>query len=262
MALETVMGNLRNAYKQIIPGTMLHSAELTTERRGNPELRDLWFYTADGLLYFMRGDKPHLALTREKDNLVLRHIDKAFAQLTEEGNYHPDNEEAEESIHSSDTLVVDLSELRLVNEEVEYSCLRIPTTRYGRLNRVERALAERIYGQGKDFVLNMSMLTEAGIGIDRTSVNLLNPSYVQNIAKNGPIQRASWLDYFYNSSFFDAYNRFIGQHFRLRGTPRASEAHIEMPKPDLKRVLATVLPNVPQDLHQKVMEELRNLYKP
>ena len=33
MTLETITGNLRDAYRQLQPGTMLHADELMNERR-------------------------------------------------------------------------------------------------------------------------------------------------------------------------------------------------------------------------------------
>ena len=45
--VENIPGNLRNAYKQAVPGTLLHVDELMRERITNLELRGLLFYTPD-----------------------------------------------------------------------------------------------------------------------------------------------------------------------------------------------------------------------
>ena len=50
---ETITGNLRGAYQECVPGTMLCVDQLNIKRRTNPELRNNGFYTADGSIYFM-----------------------------------------------------------------------------------------------------------------------------------------------------------------------------------------------------------------
>ena len=81
MTLETITENLRDAYRHLQPGTMLHADQLMKERRLNPitstgeDLRDQWFYTADGAIYFIDNGVPTLALTREAHNPVLQNID-------------------------------------------------------------------------------------------------------------------------------------------------------------------------------------------
>jgi len=57
MALENILGNLRDACALIEPDTILHSDELQLERLRNNELRNVSFYTADGNLYYSQGLK-------------------------------------------------------------------------------------------------------------------------------------------------------------------------------------------------------------
>mgnify|MGYP001575350365 CR=1 FL=1 len=52
MKLDIIVGNLRDAYKQAVPGTLLHVDELMRERITNLELRGLWFFTPDGAVGF------------------------------------------------------------------------------------------------------------------------------------------------------------------------------------------------------------------
>ena len=40
MSLETITGNLRDAYKQLQPGTMLHVDQLMNERMTDSDLRN------------------------------------------------------------------------------------------------------------------------------------------------------------------------------------------------------------------------------
>ncbi len=219
--LENITGNLKDAYKLSIAGTLLHVDEVMTERRNNEELRVLGFYTADGILYFIKDGKVKLAITREPDNLVLRHIDDAFAQLTAGGNYQADQAEAERAIKASATEIFDLNERELKRYNDEFSYLEILTTRYDKLSHEMRRLAERVYGKGNDFILNMVMLKEAGI--DSTKLYVLNPEYVQKHAKDSPIGRASWLYDFFNSSYFYANDRNIDGSGRVRGVRKKTD---------------------------------------
>ena len=192
--VENITGDLRE-YKQLVPGTFKHVDQLMKERQTDESLRSQWFYTADGELYFLKDKKPMLAITRESDNLVLRHIDDAFTQLTKIGNYLVDKTEAQASIESKNTVLIDLSKLRLSDGDSEYKCLVIDTKNYAKkLNSEEKRLAKRVYGSGKDLAANMKMLNDAGIS--ETRIYVLNPEYIQKKAQNGPLGRASWLDYF------------------------------------------------------------------
>ena len=241
MSLETITGNLRDAYKQVQPETMLHVDQLMKERRINRELRNVGFYTADGQLYFLAGEEktPSLAMTRQPQNLVLRHIDDAFTQLVETANYHPDVTEAQQAIEAPDTVVIDLTKLRLEKHNDEYSALVISTTKYDKkLNAEERKLAERVYEQGDNFVANMRMLSDAGIS--ETRVFMLNPKYVQKEAKDGAVGRASWLGCFIDDSSFNAVVRGVNDG-RLRGVRR-----VVVPKGDTPE--KSVVPSAPQEI--------------
>ncbi|MEK6900650.1 MAG: hypothetical protein AABX05_05990, partial [Nanoarchaeota archaeon] len=167
MTLETITGNLRDAYKQLQPGTMLHADELMNERRTNLELRDQHFNTADGAVYFLDGynKTPTLALTREARNPVLQNIDPAFEQLVNNHNYLVSEAELKLVKKAVDTLLVKLAVLRLAGGNSEYLSLRIGTTpsEYNELNKPERSFAERVYGQGDDFIKNMALLKGEGI---------------------------------------------------------------------------------------------------
>ncbi len=212
--LETITGDIR-AYARLQPGTMLHVDQLMHERRSNPELCDKSFYTADGELYFLQGGTPTLAITREKDNLVLRHLDDAFTQLTTTVNYRPNAGEAQQSIGAPETVLIDLTKLRLRGDDAEWRYLGISTTKYDKLQPEERTLAERVYGQGDEFGLSMVLLKEAGV--QETRIYVLNPAYVQKEAEQGPLGRASWLISFYSDSYFNADDRVVYLHGRFRG---------------------------------------------
>ncbi len=243
MTLETIVDNLRNGYNLLQPGTMLHADQLTTERRTEAELRGQCFYTADGPLYSVESGVPTLFLTRESDNLVLRHLSDAvnssYDQLVDRnnGNYHPGAEEAQTAMHAKDTLRIDLTKLRLNGDDVEWRYLEIGTANYDQLNPEERKLAERYFGLNNDFVQNMDVLQRAGIS--NTKVYVLNPAYVQREAQNGPVGRASWLANFNIGSLAYASSRAIFIRGALRGvrrvvapqlSERGEESHERFPK--------------------------------
>src|SRR3989344_8362614 len=203
MSLETITGNLRDAYKQLQPGTMLHVDQLMNERRTNADLRNQWFYTADGEVYFLgAAGNPTLAMTREVHNPVLQNIDDAFDQLTRKQNYLPSQEDVQQALAAPETALIALPKLRLSGDEKEWRYLEIGTTpsKYKKLNDEERKLAERVYGKGDDFVQNMEMLKKAKIG--ETRIFVLHPDYVRKQAAEGAVARASWLyDFNYYSHF-------------------------------------------------------------
>ena len=221
--LVTISGNLRDAYRQIQPGTMLHADELMNARRTSTDIQQSGFYTADGIIYFRDGNTPKIAITREEDNLVLRHIDEAFAQLTATRKYLPGPREAQTAIHATRTEIFDLTKLSLKDfykQDIkrEYGSLEISTTEYGSLNPEQRRLAERVYGRGNDFIANMAMLKQEFIhGI---IVYVLNPKSVWKEARESPIGQASWLCNYSINSNFETRGRFVNPINSIRGVPR------------------------------------------
>ncbi|MEK6939438.1 MAG: hypothetical protein AABX31_01805, partial [Nanoarchaeota archaeon] len=222
MLLETITENLKDGYNQLQPGSMLHVDELMKERRTNEELRNNGFYTADGEVYVLDGARktPTLAMTREAHNPVLKNIDDAFEQLTKKHNYRPSQEDVQQALAAPDTVLIALSNLRLSAHDVEFQYLPFGTTpaKYSKLNDEERKFAERVYGQGDDFVKNMKMLKDAKIS--ETRIWVLNPDYVRKHAAEGAIARASWLGSFSYGSRFIASDRDICSHGRVRGVRR------------------------------------------
>ena len=223
MSLETIEGNLRDAYLQLQPGTMLHVDQLMNERQTNENLRNKGFYTGDGEIYFLdAGKTPTLAITREAYNPVLKNIGDAFEQLVNCGGYPVNKNDLEQALAATDTVQIALPNLRLLGDEKEWRYLAIGTTpsKYGRLNDEERKFVERVYGKGDDFPNNMKMLEYAKIG--ETRIYVLNPNYVREHVKEGAIARASWLYDFYIISQFDAIGRNVNDHDRVRGVRRGA----------------------------------------
>jgi len=226
MTLESITGTLRDGSRQLQPGTMLHVGELMKERRTNPitpegdDLRTQWFYTADGQVYVMNGKNPQLAMTRGSANPLLQEatIYTYCHQLLNDKNYRPTTEEVQRVLEAPDTVLINLSELRLSGNDKEWRYLAIDTSKYKKLNDEERKFAERVYGQGDDFRANMKMLKEANIA--QTKIYVLSPDYVQEHAQESALGRASWLLNFNYNSNFSAGGRNISNSNRVRGVRR------------------------------------------
>ena len=219
MELETITGNLRDAYQKLQPGTILHVDQLINKLHANGELRNQCFYPADGEIYFLDGaGTPTLAMTREAHNPVLNNIDYAFEQLKKKKNYRLRRADVQQALAAPDTVLIALQKLRLLkypDSEIGYLALETAPAKYNKLNEEERKFAERVYGQRDDFVQNMRMLEDADI--NETRIWVLNPDYVRKHAAEGMIARASWLLSFDHISQFNAGVRSFVDHFRVRG---------------------------------------------
>jgi len=268
MALENIVGNLRDAYKQAQPGTILCVDQLMNERRSNPDLRNNWFYTADGNVYTPDGNT--LLITREAANPILRNIDDAYTQLVQAGNFKVSTADLQAVRDAPDTVAVLLRELKLSGDNNEWRYLAIDTKKYDKkLNPEARKLAERVFGQGTDFTANMKMLRDAGI--TETRIYVLNPNYVTENAKGQAIGRASWLNDFSGSSDFSASDGDVSINGRLRGVRR--EASVSEPSaplgadaqkvivPTLDQVLACLGEDLAPSVRPAVEGRIRKLYE-
>ena len=214
MKLETVVGTLAEAYKSLRPGSILHVDEFMKERRTNEELRDQCFYAADGLVYSLQGEKkvPTLAITRASSNPLFQYskIDEYCQQLLRDQNYRPTPDETQRALSAPDTVLVDLTKLRLQVCNGEFSYLAIDTRKYNKLNQEEQKLAQRVFGKGQDFGLTMEMLADTGIR--ETRMYVLSPNYVLRDAKENSLGRASWLADFNSNSYFVALGSNVDVH--------------------------------------------------
>lgn len=247
MKLDNVEGTLQDAYKQIVAGTMQPSAKIQAERVTDENLRHRCFYVPEGTLYY-RGEgreiKPDgnvmLAITREKDNLVLRHLedaveaDNSFVQLRRSNDYLPRIEEAVASINASETVIVDLSKVRLQGNHSMLRYLEIGTSPedYVKLNDEERKLAAMYHGSmapkadkmlKSDFDLSMATLHKFNIG--STRIYVVAPDYVvKHVSKQKPvIARASVLVNFNGNSDVDAGDRAF-DYLQVRGERRVKKS--------------------------------------
>lgn len=213
MKFENIEGDLKEAYLQCKKGTMLHVDELMTERLTNAELRDKWFYTADGNVYFVKDGVPYWAITREKDNPILQNINEAFTQLVDNHNYVLTPKQLASVLKSKETMVFNLNQLDLKERNSEWSFLDIDTS-----NFKKSKLLVRIYGKNVSKVMKCLKDNK----ISSTRIYVLNPKYVMEKAKYAPLGRASWLDNFSSGSYFGAIDRSVGNHSCVRGVRRGS----------------------------------------
>ncbi|MEK6938980.1 MAG: hypothetical protein AABX04_08130 [Nanoarchaeota archaeon] len=220
--IENIDGNLRDAYKQAVPGTLKHVDELMRERRDDASLRDLWFYTADGEVYSMYNGTPTLRITRKAVNPVLNNIDDAFIQLTTQENYFVTPEDFAAVKAANDTVTIDLTKLELSGKEKEWRYLAVDTSKdIGDYNPEQQKLLKRVFGPTEaDYDANMAKLRTSPQRIAETKIYVLAPDYVKANAKKDAIGRASWLYYFNYYSCFNAVVRTIYYDSRVRGVRR------------------------------------------
>ncbi len=199
--LVTEQGPLAETFQKLDPNTIQYAFEITKERRGNLKLRKQGFWTADSSLYRVEDDDAVLYFGNRDTNLIFKNIEEATKQLIKTGNYVPPKADIEAVVKAESTLRIKLLYLGLKGENDEWQYLEIDTSDYyDTLKIIQRALAERVYGQGKDFVENMKML--ADVGVKKTKIYVLNPEYVRkHITEDGAIVRASRLGVFELSGF-------------------------------------------------------------
>ncbi len=235
MTIESIVGNLNDAYSQLVPGTFYTTRQLMDERCApvdTPERRERrseWHYAADGHIYTVEGNKVEWSITDENNNLILQNLETAFRELTQNHNYRPSNEASHAARSAASTLRVDMSFLRLSGEENEWRYLAIETAtgriksgeEYVALNETERAVLNHLGYTAA----NLAELQKAKIR--ETRINVLNPVYVKTKVAEDPqkrdsVARASWLSNFDIFSSFSAYGRNINYNDRVRGVRRES----------------------------------------
>ncbi len=183
-------GNLRDACKQLQPGSMLHVDELMNRRRTNPftadgtDLRRVRLYTADGMLYSLRDGVPTLSITRRDANTVLHRIDDAFEDFQEKFQFQPTPEEVELALRSDSTVHINLSKLGLSLGYGDLMYLEVTNPFYERkLEPEEEKLARRVFGDAT-FNENMDYLSNAGI--HTLKIGVLAPGHLRRYTDNLP----------------------------------------------------------------------------
>lgn len=255
MVLKNIYGDYKEAYKQVVPGTILCVDQLIDECINNPitenggSLRRLDFFTADGEVYFRERGTPMLAITREATNPVLKNIDAAFDQLDKKGNYKISKADFAAVKNASDTVFVDLSQLRLLDSG--RSCYYYLGFRsndgyifdgkdYVPANPEESKMMIR-YGYTSEHLRLLSKGKKNEFQpIEETRIAVEKPDYVLKKAKTGPFGMASWLSSFENGLYFGAHIRDVHCEDFLRGVPLVNRAKRKGRKasPSVDEVLA------------------------
>lgn len=203
-------GKLADTFAKLDPLTIQHSSEICIDRIDDTSLRDKWFWTAEGAVYTIEDGEVILYLTDRESNPILKNIKEATDQLIQNHNYIPKQEDLEAAINSANTLRIKLSDLKLKRENNEYSYFEINAKKYNELNEVQRAFAERVFGEEDKFKEYMKILNDEGK--ETTRIYVLNPDYVKDKIKENKAEalaRACRLIGFGGNSDFDANGRCV-----------------------------------------------------
>lgn len=236
---EIVSGDLGAVRELTDAGYRLQTArELQDDRckDGQESIRNGWFYVADGNVFY-RDPKTGVlswAHTDGTHNLVVQpqYLERALRDLPNVKIFRPDNaQESWDAIKDRSTNRFDLSDLKLVRGDDEFSFMPIKTGEYDGLSPVQQRAAS-VVGFTHE---NVAYLSKKGIR--ETKLWLLNPEYVAQVLaeENCPFWRASLL-YGFGRSLFSAGGRIINDNNRLRGV-RQVVAEGEAPQNELERVL-------------------------
>ncbi len=129
-------------------------------------------------------------------NPIFLHLEDAFDQLTKKDNYAVLSDDFEALKNDSDTIVLDLHALELVEDKQDksFGYFSIPTTKnISAYNSEQQKFMSRILGFGDDYDLFRRMLALCNWGVSTIQFYVLNPTYVQEHALEHPIARVSWL---------------------------------------------------------------------
>ena len=203
--LVSIPAPIDEAVPQLEPGTWQIARQITQERLTNPDVRNVWFYTADGPVYHTPEDeKSRLIMTPEEFSPVAQNVGEACRQLRATRNYAVPGDQfaqARQAVSEGKAIEVILENLGLQRHDNEFSFFDLPTTPsgYDRLNPDQRKLAEWAYGQGEDFAPAMNLVRTRGQDrpisvVEATRIWVLNPGYVQaKTAEGTALARASRL---------------------------------------------------------------------
>lgn len=226
--LENVVGGLYGCIQQTIPGSWRTSAEITTERRDNTNLRKDSLLTANVALYRREGQEEILYFGDREANPFFNNTAEAVKQFMNHPGVHTYRLTEKEiaavlkSVRSGKTLRVKLSELDLISHGIHELIFIVNPKRYDALlNPMQRALMERVYGSGSDFPKNMEMFGQKDI---RPIIYLFNPNYLKDRPTNEGVAAVCWLGGMLwggNSNFFaNGYMR--DYNFTLRAVRKES----------------------------------------
>jgi hypothetical protein len=216
--LEVITLSLARGVKQLVQGTWQTVVEVMAARRTQQGLGNSSFYTANFAMYTVEDGEVILYLGGREANPILANLDEACRQLVQKRDYIVPEVAAQavrDSVESGYTLRVEMQDLELKTDKNGFSYFSIETDDYDRLNPTQRAVAERIYDTDDNFVANMQMLADTRIPC--VKVYVLNPEYVAEHAQENDVVRACFLDDYYNSCYFIAYDWAVHTNNTLLG---------------------------------------------
>ncbi len=181
----TVSDSLAENYHKLDPYSIQYASELMNDRRDDENLRNQKFWTADSVTYQVKNDEVLIHLAKRENNLIFKNLTKAIHQITNTGYFIPSKESLDTVIESETTLHFKSSELGLKEYEQDstYAYVGIDTSMYNlTLNQYGRILAERLFGEGKDFKKNMLLLQENGIS--QTKIFFPSPKIIKDLLGN------------------------------------------------------------------------------
>ncbi len=225
--LETRVGPLARVYPQFKPETLQQADERNVERVTNPEIRDLYGWTANVAVYRLEknpdsGQDEAFLYFGGRDAFIAvigKNLANATSQLIRKGDYTPTKQEVDIDAVVKSALRIRISDLELQGNNEEYGYFEIDTSdvKGEKLNAAQKTFAERVYGSLEektdevtkekytDFGRTMNMLRTSELEINTTRIYALKSGYVaDNVNDKTPvIARACWLfDINYESHFY------------------------------------------------------------
>lgn len=230
--LADIKGPLVETYLSLNPETIQQADEITSQRRRNPRMQNHSYNTANVMLYQKNedGSLTYKFGGRRPFNIVLgANVEEVQQQLVAKSNYRLTSQQLQaiDDLDAEDILEMNPLELQLnkavvSNQGADFCHFEIGTVRLNQtLNNVQRAFAERVYGEGRAFDRAMEMIR--GYQVDKekypilhrflpaergatTAITFLNPEYVRKYLNEGEtIARLCVLsDFFLSYSSFSA----------------------------------------------------------
>ena len=265
--LVNIFYPLSEAHAQLIPETIQEAHEIQKDRMKDRSLWSKQFIVGNGFIYTIENNEAVLYVTNAKFNPVLKQksIADAINQISRFGNYDVKADDfsliqMEATKKNGGAERYALFDLGLTKQDNECSFYEIDTVKYNKLNKTQRAFAEQVHGKGKQFTKVMSEMKKAGI--TKTRIFVLNPEYVQKVAKEGPVARVGGLDGFNLNYDFFACTRYLGDdNIRIRGVRRESIGETINQRPSFDQVMALADPYMFSVPKAAFAEELKELYE-
>jgi hypothetical protein len=197
--LEQVPCPIDKAHAQLIPETIQRASEIQRRRVKYPGDMIYYVFTGDGCVYNVEGGQPVFYFTNTALNPIFKqeNIADAVRRIEESKNYKVKADDfsliqREAAKDNGDARRYVLSDLGLTRFDDgakgdTTSFYEINTENFDKLNEAQRALAEQVHGKGRRFRKTMKSLRK--YGISKTKICVLNPEYVQSVAKDGPVAR-------------------------------------------------------------------------